>query len=248
MMRAAWLALVMLAGCSMGPSPQAPGRCELTDAPVVMQASGDPHGPDGKLLQVWTVADDPVLWSEASPVSGGYADFRAKVTASGVETDPVKLLKAASPMKNNAVVLEHARAWIHPAGCLEKLLVGLQHERIDTFKAPTEFASIVTRSPDGTRLKIYFYTVNQDGIGRASPFTEPATADVAQGWTMKLALHPHAFHPGDAMLNGPVAPSVPDAGLAFNLHESAGLQASWITNGVSTVRIPASAFGEFERE
>lgn len=246
-MRAACLALLLLAGCTTSPAPSL-ARCELTQAPVVLQSSGDPHGPDGKLLQVWTVANDPVLWSEASPVAGGYGDFLEKVKASEVETDPVKLLRASSAMKNNLVVIDHAEDWIHPAGCLEKLFVGLQHERIDTFKAPTEFASVVVQSPDAKQLKIYFYTVNQDGIGRASPFTEPSSKDVEQGWTMKLALHPHAFHPGDPMLNGPVAPSVPDAGLAYNLHESAGLQESWITNGISTVRIPASAFGLFERE
>lgn len=247
-MRAACLALLLLAGCTTGPAPSAPARCELAQAPVVLQSSGDPHGPDGKLLQVWTVPNDPALWSDVSPPSGGYSDFLAKVKTSSVETDPVKLLKASSAMKNNLIVIEHAREWIHPAGCLEKLFVGLQHDRIDTFKSPTEFASVVTQSPDASQLKIYFYTVNQDGIGRASPFTDPASKDVERGWTMKLALHPHAFHPGNALLNGPVAPSVPDAGLAFNLHKSAGLEESWITNGISTVRIPASAFGLFERE
>lgn len=247
-MRAACLALALLTACATSPDASAPGRCELAETPVVLLASGDPHGPNGKLLQVWTVADDPILWSEASPPTSGYVDFLAKLKLSGVETDPVRLLKSAAPMKNNAVVIEHADAWIHPAGCLEKLLLGLQHERIDTFRTPTEFASAVTQSPDGKRLKIYFYTVNQDGIGRASPFTDPAGNDVEQGWTLKLVLHPHVFHPGDATLNGPVAPSVPDAGLAFNLREGLGLRASWITNGISTVRIPASAFDLFERE
>lgn len=247
-MRAACLALALLAGCTTSPVPSAPARCELTQPPVVLQSSGDPHGPDGKLLQVWTVPNDPALWSDASPTSGGYSDFLAKVKASGVETDPVRLLQASSAMKNNLIVIAQADKWIRPAGCLEKLLVGLQHERIDTFRSPTEFATAVTQSPDANQLKIYFYTINQDGIGRASPFTDPAGKDVAQGWTMKLVLHPHAFHPGNPPLNGPVAPSVADADLAFNLHESAGLQASWITNGISTVRIPATAFGEFERE
>lgn len=246
-MRAACIALALLTGCTAAPAPSAQARCELVQPPIVLQSSGDPHGPTGKLLQVWTVPDNPALWSAASPTSGGYIDFLAKVKTSGVETDPVKLLKSASAMKNNAVVIQHADAWIHPAGCLEKLLLGLQHERMDTFASPTEFASAVTQSPDEKQLRIYFYTVNQDGIGRASPFTDPASQDVEQGWTLKLVLHPHVFHPGDPMLNGPVAPSVPDAGFAFNLRESAGLQQSWITNGISTVRIPASAFDEFER-
>lgn len=246
-MRAACIALAILTGCTTSPPGPATPRCELTQPPTILQSSGDPHGPDGKLLQVWTIPNEPVLWSDASPASGGYSDFLAGVRASAVETDPVKLLEATATMRNNLIVIENADNWIHPAGCLEKLLVGVQHVRIDTFKSPTEFATIVTQSPDAARLRIYFYTINQDGIGRASPITDPARKDVEQGWTMKLILHPHAFHPGDPQLNGPVAPSIADADLAFNLQASMGLQESWITNGISTVRIPASAFGLFDR-
>ncbi len=238
-------ALGFLAGCGTPPQGTTAQACAIDVAPTIMEESGDPHGPDGRLLQVWDIADDPALWSGASP-AGAYDDFLAQVAARKLETDPVKLLQA-SPTPNNRLVVAHADEWIRPAGCLEKLLTGYQHARMDVFEAPTEFAAIVMRSPDGSRLRIYYFTINQDGIGRASPITDPAHADAASGWTMELVLHPHAFHPGQPQLNGVIAPSVPDAGFAYNQMAS-GLKQAWITNGIHTVRIPSDAFDRFTRE
>jgi hypothetical protein len=128
------------------------------------------------------------------------------------------------------------------------LLQSEQHKRLDTFKSPTEFASFVLRSSDGKRLRVYFYTVNQDGIGRMSPLTQPVAGDLKDGWRVLFALHNHNFHPGQPQLNGIVAPSIPDAHFAQNVRAELALPESRITNGISTVRIPASAFAQFERE
>ena len=217
----------------------------LPETVEVLEESGNPHHADGSLLQVWEMPDSPGFWSEASP-AGSYQDFRQQVEARDIETDPVELLKAA-PTPNNRLVIEHADTWIKPAGCLEKLLTGYQHARIDTFASPTEFASVVMRSADKTSLRIYFYTINQDGIGRMSPLTQPADRDRHAGWTMEIVLHPHVFHPGRPELDGLIAPSVADADFAFN-QLGAGLKQAWITNGIHTVRIPAVAFGLFQRE
>lgn len=179
----------------------------------------------------------------ATPSSESYQDFLAKLGKTGINTEPLALL-AASPTPNNDLVARNASEWIKPAGCLEKLLIGYQHDRVDTFAAPTEFASLVLRSPDGSRLRIYYYTINQDGIGRASPITEPAMVDLQAGWRLAIALHNHAFHPGQPKLNGIIAPSDPDADFNANLAAS-GLEQAWITNGLHTVRIPASAFSQF---
>lgn len=245
-MRFVLAALVLLTGCQPGPDTNSSASaCVLPKTAQVFEQSGDPHGPDGKLLQVWEMPDYPVLWSEASP-AGAYQDFRRQIEAKAIEIDPVKLLKAA-PTPNNRLVIEHADRWIGPAGCLEKLLTGYQHARVDTFVAPTEFARIVMRSPDNSRLRIYFYTINRDGIGRMSPLAQPADRDRQAGWTMEIVLHPHAFHPGQPELDGLIAPSVADADFAFN-QLGAGLKQAWITNGVHTVRIPADAFGLFERK
>ncbi len=244
-MRSALTALVVLTACQAAPQPDAAASACFLPEPRVLEQSGNPHGPDGRLLHVWEIADNPVLWSTASP-AGAYRDFRDHVLARGIETDPVALLKA-SPTPNNALVIAHANDWIHPAGCFEKLLTGYQHARIDTFASPTEFASVVMRSPDASRLRIYYFTINQDGIGRMSPLTDPAEEDRQAGWTMEIVLHPHVFHPGQPNLNGLLAPSVADAEFAFNFRD-AGLKQSWITNGIHTVRMPAETFGIFVRD
>jgi len=240
-----------LAGCQAVPGPAVAPSCSLPAA-TVLEQSGDPHAANGRLLQVWEIADNPALWGEGQPVSDGYRDFREKVAAKSIETDPIALLKASpstgSDRANNDLVISRAAGWIRPAGCFEKLLVGYQHARIDTFVAPTEFMTMVLRSADGARLRIYFYTINQDGIGRVGPVSEPALADVAQGWRIVLGMHSHVFHPGQPLLDGILAPSVPDADFNANFAASGGMQAAWITNGVHTVRIPAEAFGAFKRE
>lgn len=218
--------------------------CALPAHRTILKQSGDPHGPDGKLLQVWEVKNDPVLWSTAAPRDPNYQDFLIKLRKTGIDTDPLAIL-AASPTPNNDLVARNAHDWIKPAGCLEKLLIGYQHDRIDTFAAPTEFASLVLRSPDESRLRIYYYTINQDGIGRASPITDPAIAEMQTGWRLAVALHNHAFHPGQPKLNGITAPSDADAVFNINLAAS-GLEQAWITNGLHTVRIPASAFRQFK--
>jgi len=218
--------------------------CALPPARVIEQ-SGEPGAKDERLLQVWEVADAAVWWSDADPE--GYGAFRAKVARHAGETDPVKLL-AQVPGVNNRLVAARAAEWIRPANCLEKALQQVQDRRIDTFASPTEFAAVVLRSADGARLRIYFYTVNQDGIGRMTPVSAPAIADHQAGWKVLGALHNHAFHPGQPELNGPLAPSGPDAQFNANFAESAGLAEAWITNGLHTARIPAAAFGLFERD
>jgi hypothetical protein len=246
MKRALLAAGLFLAGCQTAPAQTVGPACSLPE-PRVLEQSGDPHAANSKLLQVWEIADDAALWLEGEPRSEGYRDFRDKTAAMGIETDPVALLQA-SPTTNNDLVVARAATWIRPAGCFEKYLVGYQHARIDTFVAPTEFMAMVLRSADGARLRIYFYTVNQDGIGRVGPVTGPALEDVAKGWRVLLGLHTHVFHPGQPLLDGLVSPSVPDADFNANFAETGGMQAAWITNGIHTVRIPAEAFGLFQRE
>ncbi|MEZ6028441.1 MAG: hypothetical protein R3C46_01715 [Hyphomonadaceae bacterium] len=57
----------LLAGCGTPPQGTTAQACAIDVAPTIMEESGDPHGPDGRLLQVWDIADDPALWSDACP-------------------------------------------------------------------------------------------------------------------------------------------------------------------------------------
>lgn len=220
--------------------------CAFPDAPQVLMEEGDPHEIGSRLLQVWEVGDDPVFWSPTVPDDAAYRDFRRQVDALGIETDPVRLLEA-SPTANNLIVIDNADDWIGPAFCLEMLLYAHQHARLDTFAAPTEFGAIVLRSSDEDRLRIYYFTVNQDGLGNMDTIVEPVLEDRAEGWTVQVALHSHVFHPGQPMIDGILAPSEPDADFHVRLHEVTGLREAWITNGIDTVRMPADSFDRFER-
>lgn len=220
--------------------------CGFGSRPTVLMEDGDPHTVGSRLLQVWEVENDPVLWSETVPEAGDYRGFRAELAELGVETDPVRLLER-SPTENNLVVIRNAGDWIGPAGCLEMLLIGHQHGRLNTFETPSEFAAIVLRSPEGNRLRVYSYTINHDGIGRMDPVVEPALRDAREGWKVLIALHSHVFHPGQPEIDGILAPSEPDADFHVRFHEESGVDEAWITNGVHTVRMPASSFGLFKR-
>ena len=236
-----------MAAASLGLAGSAQARvaCALPDPPKVLAEQGEAHAKGSRLLQVWEFPDSAVFWSKAEP--DGYGRFRARAGRLAGETDPVRLL-AQTPSRNNRLVAENAAAWIAPATCLEKLLFQIQDRRIDTFAAPTEFLGFVLRSPDAARLKVYFYTVNQDGIGRASPAADRVAADRGSGWTVVAGLHNHNFHPGEPGLNAPLAPSLPDAQFNASFAAEAGMAEAWITNGLDTVHIPAAAFGRFERD
>lgn len=238
---------VLLLSLTMTAVPaRAETACAFESPPRVLLEEGDPHTVGSRLLQVWDVRDRSVLWSQTIPDAGSYRQFRDELAGLEVETDPVRLLDR-SPTENNLIVMENAGDWIRPAGCLEMLLIGRQHGRLNTFETPTEFASIVLRSHDGDRLRVYYYTINHDGIGRMDPVVEPALQDKRDGWEVLIALHSHVFHPGQPEIDGILAPSEPDADFHVRFHETSGVREAWITNGVDTVRMPASSFHLFKR-
>ena len=236
--------LPLLLALLLSGAAQAQPLCEIAQKPTVLMTDGDAHQRGGRLLQVWDIADTPVLWSYADPALAGYRDFTAKRKKNVPNSDPLHLL-AEAPNANNRLVAQHAKAWLRPASCFEKLLVGMQQERLDMFDSPSEFANFVLRW--GNRVRIYIYTNNYAGVGRMTPLTYLVMKDVKKGWRVQFALHNHPFHPGQPAMNGPPAPSVADAHFHHNARAELGLPEARVTNGVDTVRIPAAAFDRFER-
>ncbi len=245
------IAAVVLAFAFSFANAAAADLCAFPTSPRIIASEGLSSAKGSRLIQAWEFPDAPIYWSTADPIDPGFQTFVAGVAQHVPVTDPVRLLRASPAwnnprlQQNNALVADRADDWIRPADCLEKLLLTLQHGRVDLFERPTEFAALVLRSPEGDRLRVYYLTINEDGIGRMSPLTEPAIADVEAGWRLEIALHNHSFHPGQPSLDGVLAPSEADAQFAVNLAADAGLRAAWITNGLHTSRIPAQAFGLF---
>ena len=240
------LLAALLAGLMAGLPARADTACRFESPPQVLMEEGDPHSPGSRLLQMWEVADHLVLWSETAPERGAYRHFQEELAERQLETDPLRLL-ARSPTENNRIVTRNADNWIRPAGCLEMLMIGYQHGRLNTFDAPTEFASIILRSPDRERLRVYYYTINADGIGRMDPIVEPALEDRRDGWEVLVTLHSHVFHPEQPELDGVLAPSEPDADFHLRFHAQSEVREAWITNGLHTVRMPAASFDGFMR-
>jgi hypothetical protein len=220
--------------------------CGFESPAQVLFVSGDPHARGSQILQYWEFSEPEVLWSTQRPASASYDSFRTKLRDSGVETDPLALL-GRSPWPNNPIVADFASEWIRPIGCLEMLLIGEQNARMDLLETPTEFASFVLRSPDRSRIRVFYYSRNEDGIGNVSPIESGMASSLGDAWTLDMVLHNHTFHLGQADVNGVTAPSGADAQMQLNLARSEGLREAWITNGVDTVRIGASEFGRFHQ-
>lgn len=225
---------------------QAQAACAFGSDPRVLMVDGDPHEVGSRLLQLWEVPDHPVLWSETAPETGEYRRFMDELSERQIEIDPVRLLER-SPTENNQIVIRNADDWIRPATCLEMLMFGHQHGRLNVFENPSEFASIILRSPDRERLRAYYYTINHDGIGRMEPIVAPALEDRRDGWEVLIALHSHVFHPDQPELDGILAPSEPDADFHVRFHAESNVREARITNGVHTVIMPASSFDGFKR-
>jgi len=243
--RLSLLAATLLLVAAVVPA-HADAACAFESEPVVLMQEGGPHEIGSKLLHLWDVPDRPTLWSETAPEGGDYRGFLDELGERKIETDPVLLLER-SPTENNQIVARNAGDWIRPATCLEMLMFGHQHGRLNVFENPSEFASIILRSPDRERLRVYYYTINHDGIGRMDPIVEPALEDRRGGWEVLIALHSHDFHPAQPELDGIRAPSEPDADFHVRFHAQSNMREARITNGVHTVIIPASSFDGFKR-
>lgn len=219
-------------------------RCELRGATTILMQEGDSHAAGAKLLQRRDIRNDGAWDGTGKPRNSGYQQYLDELSRSGLEKDPARILKVNDTF-NNRIVGRHLHDWMKPASCLEKVLLSEQHARLNMFSAPTEFASFALLSPDGKTVRVYVYTVNQNGIGKATPLTTPVREDVHNGWIPLFVLHNHPIVPGDDRLNGAPSPSVPDADFQNNSGKYLGLPQARITNGVNTVHIPASAFGTF---
>jgi hypothetical protein len=219
--------------------------CRFVSKPVILASQGDDDQSGSMVLRRWDEPDRAVLSTITDP-AGGYARYVAALDRFDIDTDPVALLRR-SPNVNNALVAARAGEWIVPATCLEKLLLGAQHDRMDMIESPTEFVAIVMRHAREQRIRIYSYTINTNGIGRMTPITDAVRDDMANGWVVDHVVHNHPFQIAGPTLNGVLAPSIPDAGFHASFAKSHGVGEARITNGLNTVRIPASNFDDFER-
>lgn len=140
--------------------------------------------------------------------------------------------------RNASLVYQQRRKWIRPAGCLEALLFSRQTERLDMASQPTELTAFVLKAKRGSRVRLYYFTVNQPGIGGMGTLMTPVEADLASGnWRPWMSLHNHNFDFAGARLGGTVAPSAADAQFFQSAASDFGLETAWITNGFDTLKL-----------
>jgi hypothetical protein len=248
---ALFLAIAADASCAEPADQIVAHECQFEENPGVVVVSGDPHIKGSQILQVWDVPNRPVFWTVRRPISDSNDAFLVRLRNSGVETDPVKVMERASMAQerhNNTIVIREARSWIGPINCLEMLLFSVQNDRINILDDPTEFISFILRSNDGARLRVIFFSKNEYTIGNVSSIVARVAQDRARGWAVAAVLHNHNFQLLKREPSGVVAPSIADAHLNRGLADRLQMEEAWITNGISTVRIPAQYFGQFQTD
>lgn len=236
-----------------GGQPSSAPECRLSQEPLVLLQEGEPNQYGSRLLWVWEVDDAPPFWSDTKPESASYLAFLEEIKQAGVDPAPDRLLARSLEMSepddperfNVELALREAPRRIGPINCMEALLMSYQTERMDMAKEPTEFTALFLRSDDGARLKIYWYTVNQAGIGNLSALMRHVEADLAQGWGLWASLHNHNFFLTRENISGVPAPGLSDVQFFRALRDGSGLREAWVTNGFDTIRIPASDFDLF---
>lgn len=121
-----------------------------------------------RLLQYWELDDSPLWRSGLMPDSRAYWRSVRHVRARLDVSAPARYLStAAAPSPadahNNALALSGKLGALEPISCLEAALFAHQAGRRPMETEPTEFLAFVLRR--GKRLKVWYYTVDQPGIG-----------------------------------------------------------------------------------
>lgn len=220
-------------------------ECRFESVPRVLFREGASSVLGGKLLQVWDERDDPVFSSRQLPHSASLNAFLKVARSKAGDVSQASLLKKAieqnpgkGDQKNANLVYQERRKWVRPAGCLESLLFSQQTDRLDMASQPTELTAFVLKAKYGRRIRIYYYTVNQAGIGGMGTLTAPVLADLATGqWRPWMSLHNHNFFFTGPVLGGTVAPSEADAQFFQSAASDFVLETAWITNGFDTLKL-----------
>lgn len=221
--------------------------CAPSAEPVVVERS------ENLLLQYWLLPNHPSLASAVLPEAPSLRDFRERI-AGDLDPDPYELLQRQLPhvdggdADNVRLVLEGRAGALRPMSCLEGWLFATQtargmEEGRTMYTHPTEFLSYVLER--GDTLKVWYYTVDQPGVGALARLHRPVEEDIDAGWMVVRNIHNHNFFPdADAVLGGTV-PSATDVGLLRAMRSSIGLSRASITNGFHTIDLDSADFDAF---
>jgi hypothetical protein len=206
-----------------------------------------------RLFQYWIANDRPDFYEEIYPDNPSLKEFLYDVTGL-TETDPYVLLTNQRSHVNGPdslnveLVISGSAGSVRKINCLEALLLGVQTERSaaqghSMYSRPTEFLSYVLKKDN--LLKIYYYTVDQPGIGGLGVFNQPLDDDIADGWELVKNIHNHNFFPESKAILGGVVPSAADVQYLRNMVSRFGLNNAVITNGFHSIDLSRDDFKRF---
>jgi hypothetical protein len=207
----------------------------------------------GSFLQVWIEENHPVFDEPVLPDSESLNRFRDQIRQI-TDTNPLFILKnqrsqvIGGDAVNVDLVLNGKAGIIREMNCIEGILFSHLTDRSiirgkSLFTDPTEFLSYVLSK--GDFLKIYFYTVDQPGIGGLSVFDNLLEQDLENGWVFSKNLHNHNFFPGADMFLGGVVPGAGDIGAFRSTARRYGATNATITNGFHSIEMSSDDFQKF---
>lgn len=228
----------------------AAAACRIAEPPTIVLDDGK------QLLQFWEVPESPRWASEILPRSVGLRRFTRAVRAR-MDVSELGRYVSASMMPtsqdeyNARLMLAGEVGSIRPINCIEALLLSTQAERHPMESQPTEFLAFILKRADpkgGKRLKIWFYTVDQPGIGRLGPISSAVDADVSRGWNPWINLHNHNFFfDRKPLMPGVPWPSAIDAQLMKDLSfQDRAFETIAVTNGFVTSRLRPDELRRFK--
>lgn len=251
------LAAAALSACVHRPAARAVAPCAWPSASEVLAQRAD------TLWQRWTLPADalPAVWDPAAlPALRRFRDTVAATLGTG---DPRALLQRQidylgsrpdSTLRreagNGRLARDGAVGTLRPVGCLEALLIDGQAARFPMSTRPTEFhALLLHRAATGERpaqLRVYQAASGAPWPPKLDPLLAHVARDRAEGWTVRAHLHNHPFYLEKQDVAGANAPSLSDVQFYRWLRQSLGLEAAWVTNGFTTVEIPARDFDRLD--
>lgn len=197
----------------------------------------------------------------------------AMLARAGLSSDPRVLLErqrrywASRPTPverlestNGEAVLAGRAGTLRPIGCLESLLLEAQLERFPATAARSEMhAFVLTRdlatghAGEPTEI-VYFAASSAPFPPNPELLLDSIAAREATGWHLAADVHNHPFyfdHLGSDAHGAPLgdiaganAPSTSDVQFYRFLRDRFGLQQALLTNGFTTLVLPASALGQ----
>ncbi|MDP7320820.1 MAG: hypothetical protein QF441_09445 [Bacteriovoracaceae bacterium] len=199
-----------------------------------------------KYLSVREVEESDALVKAAVSFDSTLEEFQKSIE-SIVSVDPYNLLLRQyieldfGADKDNAyIVYSNLAGKVRRINCLESLLYTQQAKRMinagtDLFTSPAEFMSYVVRK--GKLLKVYFYTIDQAGIGNPKDIVSYVKKDIDNGWDLLFNLHNHNFFPFKKPFLGATVPSANDINAYRSESKGMGLRKALVTNGFHTIEV-----------